>query len=58
MEYQIKQQARGNKRKKKSFKQFADQFLQNNKEKRLWYFERCYRYERPQSGRYSNFKKK
>lgn len=24
-------------------------------EKRLWYFERCYRYERPQAGRYREF---
>lgn len=26
-----------------------------NEEKRLWYFERCYRYERPQAGRYREF---
>lgn len=25
------------------------------REKRLWYFERCYRYERPQAGRYREF---
>lgn len=24
-------------------------------EKRVWYFERCYRYERPQAGRYREF---
>lgn len=34
----------------------ADEFLlKERKEKRIWYFERCYRYERPQSGRYREF---
>lgn len=26
-----------------------------NQEKRVWYYERCYRYERPQAGRYREF---
>jgi histidyl-tRNA synthetase len=38
-----------------TIQKFADHFLQTNKEKRLWYFERCYRYERPQAGRYREF---
>jgi histidyl-tRNA synthetase len=34
----------------------ADQFLTNKKiEKRFWYFEKCWRYERPQLGRYREF---
>lgn len=37
-----------------TIQKFADQYLQG-KEKRLWYFERCYRYERPQKGRYREF---
>jgi len=27
----------------------------DKKEKKLWYFERCYRYEKPQAGRYREF---
>ena len=38
-----------------TIQKFSDHFLQGNKEKRLWYFERCYRYERPQAGRYREF---
>ena len=33
----------------------ANHFWQGNKEKRVWYFEKCWRYERPQSGRYREF---
>ena len=33
----------------------ADKHLNNSVEKRFWYFERCYRYERPQAGRYREF---
>ncbi|WP_338924015.1 ATP phosphoribosyltransferase regulatory subunit (plasmid) [Pseudomonas silesiensis] len=33
----------------------ADQYFKNQKDVRLWYFERCWRYERPQEGRYREF---
>jgi histidyl-tRNA synthetase len=33
----------------------ADKFWKNQKDVKLWYFERCYRYERPQKGRYREF---
>lgn len=33
----------------------ADKYFRNSREVRLWYFERCWRYERPQSGRYREF---
>ncbi|WP_274644901.1 ATP phosphoribosyltransferase regulatory subunit [Pseudomonas serbica] len=33
----------------------ADQYFKNQKDIRLWYFERCWRYERPQEGRYREF---
>lgn len=33
----------------------ADHFWQSKKEVRKWYFEKCWRYERPQAGRYREF---
>lgn len=33
----------------------ADKHFKNLKDKKLWYFERCWRYERPQEGRYREF---
>lgn len=33
----------------------ADHFWQSKKEVRVWYFEKCWRYERPQKGRYREF---
>lgn len=33
----------------------ADKHFKRNKDKKLWYFERCWRYERPQEGRYREF---
>jgi histidyl-tRNA synthetase len=33
----------------------ANHFWQGNKEVRVWYFEKCWRYERPQAGRYREF---
>ena len=33
----------------------ADKHFKRNKNKKLWYFERCWRYERPQKGRYREF---
>lgn len=33
----------------------ADKYWKNQKDVKLWYFERCYRYERPQKGRYREF---
>lgn len=33
----------------------ADEYLKTQKDVRLWYFERCWRYERPQEGRYREF---
>ena len=33
----------------------ANHFWQANKEVRVWYFEKCWRYERPQKGRYREF---
>jgi histidyl-tRNA synthetase len=33
----------------------ADQFWKLRKEKRVFYFEKCWRYERPQAGRYREF---
>lgn len=33
----------------------ANHFWQGKKEKRVWYFEKCWRYERPQAGRYREF---
>lgn len=33
----------------------ADKHLKNHVDKKFWYFERCYRYERPQAGRYREF---
>ena len=33
----------------------ADKYWQTQKDVKLWYFERCWRYERPQAGRYREF---
>ena len=33
----------------------ADKHFKRNKDVRLWYFERCWRYENPQEGRYREF---
>lgn len=33
----------------------ADKFYKSQKDLKLWYFERCYRYEKPQKGRYREF---
>ncbi|AZZ94294.1 hypothetical protein EUZ85_27665 [Hahella sp. KA22] len=33
----------------------ADKHFKRRKNVRLWYFERCWRYERPQEGRYREF---
>lgn len=33
----------------------ADKYFSKRKDVRLWYFERCWRYERPQEGRYREF---
>ena len=33
----------------------AKQFFNSKKEARFWYFEKCWRYERPQKGRYREF---
>ncbi len=33
----------------------ADKHYKRNKDVKLWYFERCWRYERPQEGRYREF---
>ena len=33
----------------------ASKHFKNLKDKKLWYFERCWRYERPQEGRYREF---
>ena len=33
----------------------ADKYWRTQKDIKLWYFERCYRYERPQAGRYREF---
>lgn len=33
----------------------ADKYYKTQKDVKLWYFERCYRYERPQKGRYREF---
>jgi histidyl-tRNA synthetase len=33
----------------------ADKYYNNRKDVKLWYFEKCYRYERPQKGRYREF---
>ena len=33
----------------------ADKYFKNQKDVKLWYFERCWRYERPQEGRYREF---
>jgi histidyl-tRNA synthetase len=35
--------------------QIAKHFWRANKEVRVWYFEKCWRYERPQNGRYREF---
>jgi len=35
--------------------QIAKHFWQGKKEVRVWYFEKCWRYERPQKGRYREF---
>jgi len=35
--------------------QIAEHFWQGKKEVRVWYFEKCWRYERPQKGRYREF---
>jgi len=35
--------------------QIAKHFWQSKKEVRVWYFEKCWRYERPQKGRYREF---
>jgi histidyl-tRNA synthetase len=33
----------------------ADKYYPTQKDVKLWYFERCWRYERPQAGRYREF---
>lgn len=33
----------------------ADKYFQDKKERKFWYFERCWRYERPQAGRWREF---
>jgi histidyl-tRNA synthetase len=33
----------------------ADKHFKRNKNLKLWYFERCWRYEKPQEGRYREF---
>jgi len=33
----------------------ANKYWKNQKDVKLWYFERCWRYERPQAGRYREF---
>ncbi|ROR97970.1 histidyl-tRNA synthetase [Sinobacterium caligoides] len=33
----------------------ADKHLSRNKDVKFWYFERCWRYEKPQEGRYREF---
>lgn len=33
----------------------ADKYWKSQKDVKLWYFTRCYRYERPQAGRYREF---
>lgn len=33
----------------------ADKHFRRNKNLKLWYFERCWRYEKPQEGRYREF---
>ena len=33
----------------------ADKYFKTQKDIKLWYFERCWRYERPQKGRYREF---
>ena len=33
----------------------ADKYFKNRQDVKLWYFERCWRYERPQEGRYREF---
>lgn len=33
----------------------ANKFWKNQKDVKLWYFEKCWRYERPQMGRYREF---
>ena len=33
----------------------AQKYYRTQKNVKLWYFERCYRYERPQAGRYREF---
>lgn len=33
----------------------ANTYFKNKKDVKLWYFEKCYRYERPQKGRYREF---
>jgi histidyl-tRNA synthetase len=33
----------------------ADKHYQRNKDVKFWYFERCWRYEKPQAGRYREF---
>lgn len=33
----------------------ANKFWREQKDVKLWYFERCWRYERPQAGRYREF---
>ena len=36
--------------------EIAKHFWQGKKEVRVWYFEKCWRYERPQKGRYREFR--
>jgi histidyl-tRNA synthetase len=33
----------------------ADKYWKTQKDVKMWYFERCWRYERPQAGRYREF---
>lgn len=38
-----------------TIQKIREQFFATKKEARLWYFEKCWRYERPQHGRYREF---
>lgn len=33
----------------------SDKYFKNQKDVKIWYFEKCWRYERPQEGRYREF---
>ncbi|MCO7223295.1 ATP phosphoribosyltransferase regulatory subunit [Pleionea sp. CnH1-48] len=38
-----------------TIQQVANNYYRRSKDVKLWYFERCWRYERPQKGRYREF---